>query len=77
MNQIFLNPLRIQHRGGIFLRLGSVSMALQKRKRVVLTIEEKLKINDLVANGRTLASDAEGYNVGKSTVHDIIRTRTS
>ena len=36
----------------------------KKRKRVVLTIEEKLKICDLVKNGRSLASVAAEFNVG-------------
>ena len=40
-----------------------------KRKRVVLTIEDKLKICDLVKNGRSLTSVAAEFNVGKSTVH--------
>ena len=37
----------------------------KKRKRVVLTVEDKLKIRDLVKNGRSLTE----FNVGKSTVH--------
>ena len=41
----------------------------KKRKRVVLIIEDKLKICDLVKNGRSLTSVAAEFNVGKSTVH--------
>ena len=45
----------------------------RKRKRVVLTIAEKLKICQLVRGGRTLQSLADEYGVGKSTVHDIVK----
>ena len=41
----------------------------KKRKRVVLTIEDKLKICDLVKNGRSLTNLAAEFNVGKSTVY--------
>ena len=41
----------------------------KKRKRVVLTIEDKLKICDLVKNGRSLTSVAAEFNVVKSTNH--------
>ena len=37
----------------------------KKRKRVVLTIEDKLNICDLVKNGRSLTSVAAEFNVGK------------
>ena len=47
----------------------------KKRKRVVLTIEDKLKICDLVKNGRSLTSVAAEFNVGKSTVHDIMKNK--
>ena len=47
----------------------------KKRKRVVLTIEDKLKICDLVKNGRSLTSVAVEFNVGKSTVHDIVKNK--
>ena len=47
----------------------------KKRKRVVLTIEEKLKICDLVKNGRSLTSVAAELNVGKSTVHDMVKNK--
>ena len=36
----------------------------KKRKRVVLTIEDKLKICDLVKNGRSMTSAAAEFNVG-------------
>ena len=41
----------------------------KRRKRVVLTIEDKLKICDLVKNGRSLTSVAAEFNMKKSTVH--------
>ena len=47
----------------------------KKRKRVVLTIEDKLKICDLVKNGRSMTSAAAEFNVGKSTVHDIVKNQ--
>ena len=47
----------------------------KKRKRVVLTIEEKLKICDLVKNGRSLTSVAAELNVGKSTVQDMVKNK--
>ena len=47
----------------------------KKRKRVVLTIEDKLKVCDLVKNGRSMTSAAAEFNVGKSTVHDIVKNQ--
>ena len=47
----------------------------KKRKRVVLTIEEKFKICDLVKNGRSLTSVAAELNVGKSTVHNMVKNK--
>ena len=45
----------------------------KKRKRVVLTIEDKLKICDLVKNGRSLTSVAAEFNVEKVN-RSLIRT---
>ena len=39
-----------------------------KRKRIVLSIEDKLQICKLAKEGRSLASLAVDYGVGKSTV---------
>ena len=50
------------------------NVSKRKRKRVVLTITEKLKICQLVRGGRTLQSIADKYDVGKSTVHDIVKS---
>ena len=44
-----------------------------KRKRIVLSIEDKLKI---VRNGRSLTSIAEEFNIGKSTAHDIVKSES-
>ena len=45
-----------------------------KRKLVVLTIHNKLKICQLVKAGKTLQSVANEYNIGKCTVHDIVKS---
>ena len=45
-----------------------------KRKRVVLTIQDKLKICKLVRSGRGLASVAAEFDIGKTTVHDIMKS---
>ena len=54
--------------------MASVSTSERKRKRVVLVISDKLKICQLVKGGRTLQSVVDEYNVGKSIVHDIIKS---
>ena len=46
----------------------------QKRKRVVLSISDKLQICQQVKNGRSLQSVAGEYGVGKSTVHNIVKS---
>ena len=43
--------------------------AVKKRKRIVLTIEYKLEICKL----KTLANVAALFNIGKSTIQDIIK----
>ena len=52
-----------------------VLLPLGRKGRVVLTIEEKLKICDLLKNGRSLTSVAAEFNVGKSTIHDIVKNK--
>ena len=52
--------------------LGTIEM---KRKRVVLAITDKLKICELVKNGRSLASVAAEFNTSKTTVHDIVKNQ--
>ena len=54
--------------------MASVSTFNRKRKRLVLTISDKLKICQLVRSGRTLQSVADEYDVGKSTVHNIVKS---
>ena len=50
-------------------------MATVKRKRKVLTVDEKLKILELLDNNYSLAAIATKYDIGKSTVSDIKRDR--
>ncbi len=45
----------------------------RKRKRIVLTIEDKLKICETIRKGLSMTSAAQQFNVGKSTVHDITK----
>ena len=47
----------------------------RKRKRIVLTLSEKLKICELVKNGRSLTSVAKEFDTSKSTIHDIGNTQ--
>ena len=54
--------------------MASVSTSNRKRKRLVLTISDKLKICQLVRSGRTLQRVAGEYGVGKSTVHNIVKS---
>lgn len=46
-----------------------------KRKKVVVTMEEKLKALQRIDNGETLLKVAQDYNVGKTTVGDWKRNR--
>ena len=39
----------------------------------MLTIEDKLKVCDLVNSGRLLTSVAAEFNVAKSVIHDIVK----
>ncbi len=55
--------------------VSSSSAAEKKRKRVVLAIEDKLNICDLVGSGRSLTSVAVGFNTAKSTIHDIVKNK--
>ena len=48
-------------------------MESRKRKKVVLTIEDKLKVRELVSDKWSLTSVASELGVGKSTVHDIVK----
>ena len=50
--------------------LGTIEM---KRKRVVLAITDKLKICELVKNGRSLASVAAEFNTSKTLIHRLVR----
>ena len=46
-----------------------------KQKHVVLTLQEKLQIVKLVDKGSSYESVAARFNVGKSTVSDVWKTR--
>lgn len=46
---------------------------VKKRKRVVMTIEEKLKICLLVNSGRSLTNVAAEFNEEKSIIYDIVK----
>ena len=65
-------------RGGpqlsVLVAMASVGTSNCKRKRLVLTISDKLKICQLVRSGRTLQGVSDEYGVGKSTVHDIVKS---
>lgn len=47
-----------------------------KRKRVVITIEEKLEAINRVKNGELLRNVAADYNVGVSTVSEWVKMKT-
>ena len=47
----------------------------RKRKRIVLILSEKIKICELVKNGKSLTSVAKEFDTSKSTVHDIVNTQ--
>ena len=49
------------------------SVNAHKRKCVVLTISDKLKICQLVKSGRTFQSVVDKYDFGKSTIHNIVK----
>ena len=55
--------------------MASVCTSNRKRKRLVLTISDKLKICQLVKSGRTLQSVADEYDDGKSTFHNIVKSK--
>ena len=64
------NALNILAAAFFSLRLSGYGMATatQKTIRLVLSIEDKLKICDLVKKGRSLSSLAAEYNVGESAI---------
>ena len=48
-------------------------IASRKRKQLVLSIHDKLKICEFAKKGRALQSIANEYEISKSTVHDIVK----
>ena len=47
----------------------------RKRKRIVLTLSEKIKICKLVKNGGSVTSVAIEFDTSKSTIHDILNNQ--
>ena len=47
----------------------------RKGKRIVLTLSKKLKICELVKNGRSLTNVARKFDTSKSTIHDIVNNQ--
>ena len=47
----------------------------RKRKRIVLSIEDKVKIVELLDKSVSYSVIAEKYGIGKSTVSDINKNR--
>ena len=54
-----------------------VEKVSSKRKKVVLSIKEKLDILELIEKGTSYAIITEKYGIGKSTVTDIKKINTS
>ena len=52
-----------------------MSEPVRKRKKVVLTIEQKLQVRVLVKKGMSYATTAEGFGIGRSTNSDIKRSK--
>ena len=46
----------------------------KKRKRVQLTIENKLKVCEMASNNVPKAVIMSKFNIGKSTLNDILRS---
>ena len=54
-----------------------VEKVSSKRKKVVLSIKEKLDILELIEKGTSYAIITEKYGIGKSTVTDIKKINTN
>ena len=54
---------------------GSSQKVGEKRKRVVLSIEDKLKIIKLIESNVSYTVISERFGIGRSTVCDINRTK--
>ena len=46
-----------------------------KRKRVVLTVKDRIKIYEQYGKGASANQLASEYNIGKSSVYDIVRQK--
>ena len=54
-----------------------VEKVSSKRKKVVLSIKEKLDILELIGKGTSYTIITKKYGIGKSTVTDIKKINTS
>ena len=54
-----------------------VEKVSSKRKKVLLSIKEKLDILELIEKGTSYAIITEKYGIGKSTVTDIKKINTN
>jgi hypothetical protein len=52
-------------------------MSYQKRKRVELTLQKKFEIIHLINSGVAQKKISEDYQIGTSTVSDIVKNRQS
>lgn len=52
-------------------KMAALALASRKRKRVVLTLENKLSILDRVANSEKMTKLAKEFGVGNSTITDL------
>lgn len=55
--------------------MASLSSSGAKRKRVVLSIEQKVDIIRKVEQGETRANIQREFNIGKTTVVDILKAK--
>lgn len=59
-----------------FVFISGETMSDKKRKRVVLSLQQKLEIIDRLEKGISVQSLASEYNVGEQTVRDIRKKKT-
>ena len=55
--------------------MASSSTSTAKRKRVVLTVEDKLTVCDLVEKKVPYTEIMNRFNIGKSTISDIVKNK--
>lgn len=67
-------PTNCDHYILFIMNYGNYSTR-KKRKRILLTVEEKLKIIERVEQGEDAMKLADEYNVGKTTIRDILNKK--